>query len=651
VPFPHPQKVTKETFGEDEFKTLLTYIFDKVKYLKARTRGMRETLIPKWVKTYRGIPAEDPASWPWPGAANLVIQVAATHSDELLSRVMTIYQNDPVFIAKILGDFDPNDNEFGGEPQREMLEQFLTDIAYEPEELDLYRVEETGFSSAIRYGTGIFKFPWEYVVEKQPVYIGGGTEEGTKANFQTKDYTRRDGPHPEAIPLADWGIDPKFATLAESDFHYHTHHLNKHQVINKFKAHSEIFDAACVDHILASPDPIPEYRRQIENMKKMDQNDEGDLNKNWDIEECWFTYQKGTDIYRMIAFYHLQSETCIGIILNPYPENIEPFEDAKLAYDSEEYYGYGFCEMLESYQREISSTHNWRTNSRHFATTGVGRINKNSNLSSVVELFPGVLIPADKDEIEPLAFGVQALNYGVEDEEWTWKLASARAGVDPATGGAGGGVVNSKRGIYSAQGTSVAMQQMNNRNNLRSSDMKSCHVRIGRKLLMMYSHFGYGNKLRKYADRSELLKKALESYKEKKLGLVIRPVTASMNKELEKQNDILLSMTLERMYQSDAQLVQALVNPGCPQELKQLFTEQLKAKQYLMKTLLHNFDHPDAARLIPVPEFLKTERKNAINGSPAINGRALQQPGQAQTMVPTTNGSATIPVSGSTEVQ
>lgn len=638
--FPNPKRVDKKTFGEDELGVLLKYIEDKLRYLEARTRGMRDTLIPKWLKTYHGIPNEESATWPWPGASNLVIQVAATHADELLSRVMTMYLDEPIFAAKLLGDFNTDDNQFGGELQKEIIEQFLTDISYEPEELDLYRVEEAGYSSAIKYGTGIFKFPWEYIVEKQQIYIGGGTEEGTKAKYETKNYIRRDGPHPEIVPLADWLIDNKYPTLEQADFKAHTIHYDYYGLRN-LKAHPEIYDADCIDKVLQNPDPIPEWMRSIENNKKMDANDSGDMSKNYDIHECWFRYQKDSEVHRLIAYYHLQSNTCLGIIFNPYPDLIEPFEDAKLAYDADEYYGYGFCEMLESYQREISTTHNWRINSRHFATTGVGRINKNSKLSSIIELFPGVMIPADKDEVEPLAFGTQALNYNTEDEKWTWQLASLRAGVGPAIGGSGGGVVNAKKGIYSAQGTAITMQAENNRNNLRSSDMKSCHVRIGRKLLLMYSHFGYGGKLQRYGDKAALLKKALESFKDKRLGLIIRPVTASLNKELEKQNDILLSATLERLWQSDAQLVQAIVQQGCPKELQELFIDQLKAKNYLYKTILHNFNHPDASRLIPVPSFLKKERNAIISGNQPGNN---QQQGAIPTMVPTSNGHSPVPV-------
>lgn len=646
--FPAPKKVTKEDFGKDEFDNLLLYIRDKVKYLMARTRGLRETLIPKWHRIYHATPAEIVATWPWPGASNLVIPIAGTYSDELLSRVMaSIYQTDPLFVAKLLGDFgEPTDSPNSGEAQRSMIESFLQDFSFEPEELDLYRVEETGFASAIRYGTGIFKFPWEYITEKQFVYIGGGTTPGTAGTYQSNNYVRRDGPHPEAIPLQDWLIDQKYPNLAAADFKAHVIPYNYYQLM-ELKAHPEIYDSAVIEKIAGNPDPLSEVQRQIEEKREAIPYDENNMGKNYYICECWFSYHKDGETYRLLAYYHDQSELVLGVLFNPYPDNMEPFEDAKLAYDDNEYFGYGFCEMSEAFQREVSTTHNWRINNRHFATTGVGRVSKNSKLSSIVELFPGVLIPADEGEVEALNFGQFAMAADTQDEQWTIQLATARLGVDPAVGGTGGGIVNSKRGIYSAQGTSVAMQQSNNRNNLRSSDMKSCHVRIGRKLLKLYSHFGLGNKIRRYGNRAETLKAALESYKNNKLGLVIKPATASINKEMEKQNDILLSTVMERLNSWMAQVVQAMVQPGCPPPLIELFQNQIQATNHLFKSIYRNFGHDDASRLIVVPSFMQKERANATGQS--AGGIAPQQ-GQPPSMVPTANG-ATVSSIPTGEVQ
>lgn len=639
-------KSVKSEFSKDEYGHLLTYIEDNCKYVKEKCRGIRENMMPKWVRIYRGVPNEKNKTWPWPGASNLVIQLAGTYSDELLSRVMAMYTIEPLFNCGILGDFDDQTNN-SGDDQGQEIEKFMQDISYEPEELDLYRVEETGFSSAIRYGTGVFKFPWEYVTEKQAIYIGGGTQDGDRTDYSWKDHIRRDGPHPAVVPLADWSIDPKFTNVNKATFKVHTLHLSGYD-LKKWEGKPEIYNAEALKRILAQPDAVPEYRRQMEEQKEIDTSSVDKCADQYDIEECWFEYFKGFDhdgrpeIYLMIAYYHIATDTHIGEIFNVYPENIEPFEDAKLAYDDEMYFGYGFCEMLEAYQREVSETHNWRIDNRRFATTGVGRVNKNSKLSSIVQLFPGVLIPADEGEIEPLAFGQNAAQYGTEDEAMTIGLATTRAGVDPATGGSGGGTVNPKKGTFSAQGTAMSLQSQNNRNNLRMSDMRSCHVRMGRKLLKMYAYFGLGNKIRKYGDRAESLKAALENIKSGRLGLLIQPSTASLNVEMEKQNDILLSATLERLYAADLQALQMLQQPGIAgSPIEDLIKRQFRAKNALMKSLLRAFGKRDYNRLLAVPQFLIDERKQNA-GSQGNNAgpstAAVLAQGQNQGMVPFGNG-------------
>jgi hypothetical protein len=632
--FPTPKRIDGSEFGQTEFGTLLLYIEDKVPFVKAKTKGIREELLPKWVRIYRGIPAEKQRTWPWVGASNLVIQLAATHCDELLSRVMAMYAMDPLYNVKALGDFDGSSGQSGVD-MAEMLEYFMQDCAYEPSQLDLYRVEETGFSSAIRYGTGVFKFPWEYCVEQQPLYLSGfGTENGHE-KYKQNQIIKRDGPHPECVPLNDWSLDPKWANLNLADFKTHTLHLNYYELL-AWKDHKDLYDEDAIDRVLGQPDEIPEFRRQLEEQKEV-QNYPGRSNDNYDIEESWFTYHKDGMIFRLISYYHEGTKTHLGVMYNPYPENEEPFEDSKLAYDDDTYFGYGLCEMLEAYQREVSTTHNWRIDNRHFATTGVGRISKNSKLSSIIQLHPGVLIPADEGEIEPLAFGGQALQYGTEDEQLTLGLAKERSGIDPASGGSGGGTVNAKKGIYSAQGTSMSLQSQNNRNNLRMSDMRSCHVRMGRKILRMYAYFGIGKQVRKYGDNAETLTKALDLYKSGKLGLVIKPATASQNREMERQNEILLSATLERLYQGDLQLVQGIVNDSTPPALKALMVKQLQAKNALMKSLLRSFGREDTERLLAVPKELIQEHQNGTGGN---SQGAPQQPGQNQGMVPIGNGSA-----------
>jgi len=162
MPFPKVLTLDKQITNSEMMTDLKTYIFNQVSYLMAKTQNLREELLPKWVKTYKGTPEIQEKTFPWPKASNLVVQLAATHADELLSRIMSIYQSDQLFTAEILGDF----NKGIGQDQREMLEKFMSDVSLDPMELDLYRVEEVVFASAGRYGTGIAKFPWLFAEEQ-----------------------------------------------------------------------------------------------------------------------------------------------------------------------------------------------------------------------------------------------------------------------------------------------------------------------------------------------------------------------------------------------------------------------------------------------------------------------------------------------------
>ena len=103
---------------------------------------------------------------------------------------------------------------------------------------------------------------------------------------------------------------------------------------------------------------------------------------------------------------------------------------------------------LMSLQDEIGEMHRQRINAKTLSNTTAFRVNKNRKLHSILQFYPGILVPADSGEIERLD-----LNNPQADslDERMLALVKERTGIDPATGGTGGGIVNQKRGIYSSQ--------------------------------------------------------------------------------------------------------------------------------------------------------------------------------------------------------
>lgn len=609
-------------FGKDATEDLWKYVEETTQYWYNRTRSFREDKLKEYARLYKGQPVTSTRDTPWPGASNIEIQVIATNSDQLLARVMAMYMTDPIWSTKIYGDIEQGK----GDDQRSAVEKFLGNMALSPAELDFYRVEEAWFSSTIRNGTGIIKFPWIYNVENQIVATDGISGEDYK--FETREIIRLDGPRPENVPLNKFLIDINTQKLEDSSFKAHIITLSRKKLEDR-KA-LKFFSDKDIDDIIAQPDRSSSdiLQTYIEKGQGIDNYATGNLSDEYDIYECWFKYQHNGKNYRLVALHHPRSKTRLACFFNYYPDNMDIFEDAKLAYDDDQYYGYGFAEMLKAYQDEISELHRQRINAKTLSNTTAFRVNKNSKLHSILQFYPGVLVPADQGEIERIELNNPQAD-SLDGENLSLALVKERTGIDPATGGTGGGIVNAKRGIYSSQGTFAVLQQQNSRTGLRMSDMRSAHSRAGNKFAKMYANFGLGKKLREFGDNAEALREAFENIKSGKLGLSVRASTASMNKELEKQNDIMLSQTLTGLYQADAQIIQALGMSGMPPDLKEYYIEVLRAKQSLYKQIVQNFGHDDAARLIPVPKFLKAGRPNELNAQQGSNS----QPQQSQSGV------------------
>jgi hypothetical protein len=634
----------KTDFGKDAHEEMWRYVEESSEYWWQRTRNFREEKLKEFARLYKGIPITANRDTPWPGASNIEIQIVATNSDQLLARVMSMYFTDPLWSAKIYGDMD------GGkaDDQRSAIEKFLGNMALDPAELDFYRVEEAWFSSTIRNGTGIIKFPWLYHVEQNIVSTEG--VDGASGKYETKEIIRLDGPRPENVPLNKFLTDTTTQKLEDSRFKVHIMTVSRKQLEDRKSL--KFFSDEDIDAIIAQPDrsQADVLQDYVESNQGLDHVGSATLSDEYDLFECWYRYQHNGLNFRLVAIHHPKSKTRLVSFYNYYPENMDIFEDAKLAYDDDQYYGYGFAEMLKAYQDEISELHRQRINAKTLSNTTAFRVNKNSKLHSILQFYPGVLVPADEKEIERLDLNNPSAE-SMEGENLSLALVKERTGIDPATGGTGGGIVNAKRGIYSSQGTFAVLQQQNSRTGLRMSDMRSAHSRAGSKFAKMYSHFGLGNKLRQFGDNADALKAAFENIKSGKLGLSVRASTASMNKELEKQNDVMLSQTLTGLYQQDAQIIQSLGMQGMPDDLRQYYTEVLRAKQALYKQIVQNFGHDDYARLIPVPAIIKQGRPNEPNAQQGAGGQP--QPPQSgfsgslgQSNGGAGNSSGAIPVGG-----
>lgn len=635
-----PKKVN---FSKDVTERIWDYVDKQIDFLTAQNQQFRDSTLPEWTRLLKGEPKQSTRNFPFPNASNLVVQLIATRVEQMLSRAMIMYSVDPLWTVAATGDMVGQETD----EQAKMLEQFLGDQAIDPDELNLYRKEELMFHDGIAYGTAFMGFPWQYITESQAIDIPGSTGIGLNRADEFKTLVTRDGPSPENIPLDRILISNKTTELHKARFFAREVPLTREAVEDRiaFGVWAKVDGEA----VLKSPDTTgAAYQRTQLSEAKGIQNTGNEYDAEYKVAECYFKFVHDRKTFSLIAHYHKQSKTRLSLVFNYFPKNSLPFEDLRFGYDDDSYLGYGFIEMLKGYQEETSQLHNNRLDNEAIRNNVTFRINKDSELASTLKFYPGVGIPADKDEVEVLNTHGGAID-NASSEQISISMANERSGIDPAISGNGSGIVNSKRGIYSSQGTMAVLQQQNNRTGLRMMDIRGTHVRIGRKLLDMYGFMGIGNRLAKYGAEAPTLRKALDSVRQGNLGLILKASSASTNVESDRQNSILLQGLQEKYFGTINQLVQAMNQAQIEPEQKKYLQDIMFAENQLTRHIFRIFGHFDVDKLVPFPDWIKNERFAAQRQQQVPNQQGSGGASQVSSSVPTTSGQPanTVPTSSS----
>jgi len=607
-------KLSKEKRGD-----LSRYLKRRVLGLKDSMRELFEEKVVKWCMAYEARPAVETRQFPFQGASNLVIPIIAIHTETLHAQLMAaVFKTQPIVVAKVLGDFGTESDEL-----KEAYEEFMQYVAIEPEELDLYRVYNEGMRECIKYGTVTYKCPWEN--KTRDFLIPGGDGTGSPRDFFTK--TIYEGPRPEKLPFTSFYYPIMSKKLDDMDIKCHKRIMEQHEL--EERKFTDIYEREAVENVLKSPDrtsPTTEQQTKEETLGAKTSSSWG--HKEWDIWECYVTWRYNDEAFapRMIVTYHEKTDTILRCVYDNFDN--EWFVGARMAHRDDMYPGYGFAEVLWMFEEGASNTYNGYRDNQTVANTRVWRVDPDSKLHQGYRVYPSAMLPAAKDEIEALAHGdVSTIN--LDELRLLLELAERRSGVSPPQQGMGAGVTTGKRGIYSAMGTLSLLQEGNSRKDLNVSDMRDAHVRLMRLISLQYGKFGGDSKhhdarLSLFGAKADKIKAALNLIATRRMGLPCYSSTASVNKEVEKQNDMMLSTIMARHYQMIAQLLGAMQSVMTPPQVKQYFVEVVVASNLLMKKILRNFGHDEVDRLVPDPlkGGLSDATKPQGSTPPALGGGA-----------------------------
>ncbi len=579
----------KVTLVEAEVLRMKKFLRDKVVSIREGLRDLYDNKVVMWRKAYEAIPAQAIREFPFHGASNLIVPVIAIHADTLLARVMAaVFKTMPVWTAKLVGDYD-DPKRF--EDMRIAFETHMQYVAIEPTELDLYRVYHEWFGETIRLGTSTIKCPWIKDIEDLAITAADGIG---SVDYYKK--LRYEGSRPEKIPFVDFGIPPSSRTIESARFKYHRIHLQKDEL--EEKAYIGIYDKTAVKEILGKPD-----RESPSTVQQSQEQDTGARTltgygfEEYDIYECHYRYKLGRKYVNLVAWYNERNDQILRIYHNYYPDDV--FVTARLFYRDDFFFGYGFAETLASFQEEISQIHNQRRDNSTVSNMKMWRVDPDSELHKGYRTFPGATVPARKDEIEGLSCGeVNPLT--IEEEQLSLELAEKRSGVSAPLQGMGSGAMT-KRGVYSSMGTLSLMQEGNTRTDLNVTDIRYAHTKLGRIIAKQEAEFGSddSSRYKRYGKMGSLVQQALQAYKDGVITLPVYAATASVNREVEKQSDLMLSGLMQKHHQMIAQMLGAAANQFTPPEVKKYMTDAVESANALMKSVFRHFGYDEVDRYVP----------------------------------------------------
>ncbi len=591
-------QVVDADFGKDVNAEMDHYVEQQLETLIQAHRDLHFNKLPKWRRIYKGRPAEETRNTPWMNAANTVVQVAGETIDTMVARVMgLVWATHPLWVFRNYAKAAAEQEKINNETERRVLEEFMDLVGFEPDELNLHEVEALWYTEAAAYGASFVKITLEDQVEA--VVVGMTSDADRKIRGQ--EHSIYTGPKVCNLRHEDLLVDPAINSLEHANF------VGVKKTLKRFDLEERGFrgdyDQAVVDELLSQPDrcqPIEPVRQELQD-QGVTSPARPDTTAEWDIWECYFPkWHKGRK-YRIIQTYHVKSKKTLRRVFNFMPNNMLPVKRAKLGYRSTGMYPMGYCEMLEVYQEELSTTHNQRLDNATVANIRALRVSPRArNLDANMELFPAALLVGDKDDIEAIQVG-DVYPSTFKNEEMTLGLVARRAGITPAVSGAGaGGMMKRPAGVFGTGGTLAVMQENNSVVGFATSEFRHAHVMLGSALVKIYGKFGTFSKEEAFGLDGERLNTALEKFEREVLRIPIRAATGSLNREIDKQTGILLAGLLQRHYTAIGQLIQAVNNPMAPPDFKQYAVSAIVAATQLHKRIVKEFEY-DPELYIPDP--------------------------------------------------
>lgn len=612
----------------------------KEQWLRAE-RGRRDQVDSRyagWQKAYSGVPLEEIRTVPFYKSSNFVVKLIRMFLDTFTARSLNI-----IFATKPLYVCDGLPEEI-----KEAWELYLNKKALY--EWGYYELAKGICMQGNKNGTAVLKTIWD---EKTSWNVDL-TVSGTAAETKIIEYAM---PRTQIIPFDDFYIYPITATcleLAEIKFH----RIRYIKEAAERKVGEDVWD------IPKGQDLAKMCRRPADVQRNEEQADAG-VTDPYLLElatvECHLQYAITNDsskMYNIVAVIHPETGILLDCYYNPYPQNLNIFNDYRPFPRDDIFFGESMCELLGQSQEEASRIHNERRDNSTIASSICFKRRSGSLIPNPsTNWYPGkVWDLEDMTDLDTFDIGRNYTDM-IPQEDYTFTLAEKLSGIGELMQGASQGMLG-QRGVYNTTGTLSVLAEGNQRQDTNIKDVRcvlSCTGKIASRLQATYGKDDpfIATLPQEAQDGVRQALQIFASDRYKYVQLEVKTSTPGANSETRKANLMMMAQTLSQYGEQAVQMSGQLANQQLNPAMRQVMADFINMQRWMAKRLLKELDEWDATELLP-------DVNNAVNqiipgggatsAQKGVNGNALQSGGNVGALPPVSRANvqavASLPPAG-----
>jgi len=567
---------------EDE-KDIIGWVCEQID-TALKDRAKLQNRWAKWIEQYEEILPET-KDFPWEGCSNISLPLSAIAVETIHSReVNTLFSIHPYIQVKAKKKgVDPN--------SVAQIERFLEQVLISV--VDLYDTGSQWLLEKNKMGTSFLKPYWCY--EKRKV---------GKSNFQEIDDVKA-----EVVAIEDLVFPTGTKDLQTTPWVAQRikPHWNDLKAKEKMGIYSNVDKIKNSPNLGENPDGIRDLTRVKEKAEDTQRTSPNTL-KEYTIYEVYLDYDVDGDGFteRTVLTIHKESRTKLRWIYFPYKHGRRPF--IKNVYQSRvgRVYGKGICEQSEHLSDAINTAFNQTIDNMTIAN--VKCFKRRRGTEAVGRVFPGkTFILDDITDLQEFSLGeVHQSNFVLHSllrdyHERRTKVTDYTLGKESST----------MKSRATATGTLALLQESGRHFDLVINNSRKALAELAYQVIELYAQYrpekvftvDGGDSMEDVMLPDIDLSNLRETY-----NFTCAATSLSVNKEIEKQSNLMLLQTLGGIFSQMIQLISTVMAPQVqiPEELKQFVYGVIRSYYTMAQDLVRSFEKIDVTSYLPeLPEVVK----------------------------------------------